>query len=113
MTTAQKAACIVATFAKLRTGAWGVKGPNLREGERVTIHKKDGSTQTKTVGRILWTGPDGATLATLAPDSERPSSRRIREDIYEEFDDRAERRHEAAEDWDDFYSADGDTGGSF
>jgi len=99
MSTAQKVACTIATFAKLRTGAWGVKGPNLREGERVTIHKKDGSTQTKTVGRILWTGPDGATLATLAADSERASSPRLRD--------------ERERDWDDFYSADGDTGGSF
>lgn len=67
------------TFTKLKTGEWGLRGPNLAEGERVTVEKRDGSTQTKTVGRVLWTCPNGSgvTVATVAPDSSPGSSPRV------------------------------------
>lgn len=63
------------TFTKLKTGAWGLRGPGLVEGERVTVEKRDGSQETKTVGRVLWTDPNGSgvSVAALASDTSEGS----------------------------------------
>lgn len=55
------------TYTKLRSGAWGVRGPaeSVRSGSTIVVSKRDGSTKTETVGRVLWTG-DGIALASLA-----------------------------------------------
>jgi hypothetical protein len=52
-------------FKKLRNGAWGVTGPSalLREGEIVAVTKRNGSTTTVRVGRVLWSG-DGKAICT-------------------------------------------------
>lgn len=55
-----------ATFAKLRDGSWGlrVKG-QVSSGQSVTVTKKSGGSEVKTVGRVLWSG-DGVSLCTIA-----------------------------------------------
>jgi hypothetical protein len=52
------------TWKKLRNGAWGIIGPAalLQADEVVIVTKRDGTTKTATVGRVIWT--DGA--ATIA-----------------------------------------------
>lgn len=54
------------TWTKLRNGSWGIKGFDLTEGEQVTVTKKSGETKTATVGKVIWTGTDGLSIATVA-----------------------------------------------
>ena len=58
------------TFSKLRDGSWGLRGQSLVSGEKVLVSKRDGSRVCKIVGKVLWTGPDGITLATIDTESE-------------------------------------------
>jgi hypothetical protein len=55
------------TFMKLRSGQWGLRGPQsaLQPGATVTVAKRDGSSKECTVGRILW-NRDGIALATIS-----------------------------------------------
>lgn len=53
------------SYTKLKDGSWGVRGMNLSPHTQVEVTKKDGSTRTETVGRVIWTGADGTTLATI------------------------------------------------
>ena len=53
------------TYTKLRDGSWGLRGHGLTAGATVRVTKRDGSSKTETVGRVLWTG-DGVSLATIA-----------------------------------------------
>ena len=51
------------TFSKLKSGQWGLrvsvgKGESVSVGDRVSVERKDGSTDLVTVGRILWSGDD-------------------------------------------------------
>lgn len=62
-----------ATFTKLRSGDWGVKGTSLASGQAVTITKRDGSTSTVTIDRIIWTESD-VSIASIKAD--RPASTR-------------------------------------
>ena len=39
--------------------SWGVRGPNLRTGDRVTVTRADGSQVQVTVGAIVWQASDG------------------------------------------------------
>jgi hypothetical protein len=55
------------TWTKLKDETWGLRGADLKEGATVTVVKKSGETQTVTVGKVLWTGPDGVCLARVAP----------------------------------------------
>jgi hypothetical protein len=56
-----------ATYHKLPSGAWGIKGPaDLRPGETLTVRKRDGSTKRETVDRIVARTTD-ATVATVVP----------------------------------------------
>ena len=66
------------TYTKLRDGSWGVRGTGLVAGARTSVIKRDGSSKTETVGRVLWTGPDGVSIATVeqqAKDSGAASTR--------------------------------------
>ena len=55
-----------ATYTRLRTGAWGVRGTDLTAGAEVTITKRDGTTSDVTIDTIVWT--DGTTsIATIIP----------------------------------------------
>jgi len=44
------------SFTKLRSGDWGVRGsgPAPRQGERVTVTKRDGTVKTMTVQKVVW-----------------------------------------------------------
>lgn len=58
-----------ATWALLRDKSWGIRVQGtVTAGSVVTVTKKDGTTSTVTVGRIVWQG-DGVTLATAASSS--------------------------------------------
>lgn len=58
-------------FARLADGTWGLLGPaaTLSPGASVDVLKRDGSTETKTVGEVVWTGRVRA-LARI--DDDRP-----------------------------------------
>lgn len=54
------------TYAKLRDDTWGLRAEGkLVPGASVKVTKRDGTTKTETVGRVVWTG-NGVTLATIA-----------------------------------------------
>jgi hypothetical protein len=55
----------VVTWAQLPNGGWGLSGTGLRSGQRVTVTKRDGTTDTQIVGTIVRTLKTGKTLATL------------------------------------------------
>lgn len=58
------AATSLITYTKLRDGSWGLRGSGLVASRSVIVTKKSGETKTETVGRVLWTGQDGVSLAT-------------------------------------------------
>lgn len=62
---------MTATFAKLRDGGWGVRGPAsyVRPGAAVRIARRDGAVVIGTVDRVLSVR-DGTALATLAADDD-------------------------------------------
>jgi hypothetical protein len=62
----------MATYTKLRSGDWGIRGRGLVEGRDVTVTKKSGETKTERVTKIIWTGSDGTQLATI---EQRPIAR--------------------------------------
>lgn len=54
------------TYSKLRDGTWGLRGPvgELVAGATVTVSRRDGTTRTETVGRVLWHDATTALAAT-------------------------------------------------
>ena len=54
-----------ATYTKLKTGAWGIRGVGLKVGPAV-VTKRDGTTADVVVVKVLWTGPDGTSIAAIA-----------------------------------------------
>lgn len=68
------------TYTKLRTGAWGIKGPAatlqtaLKHGDAVQITKRDGTVKTEVIDRIIWTG-DGTAIASVEQRTTRRSTR--------------------------------------
>lgn len=66
------------TFTKLRDGTWGLRSTDrLTAGQEVLVEKRDGTTQTAMVGRVLWSG-DGVTLASIADDGSREKASNAR-----------------------------------
>lgn len=63
-----------ATFAKLNSGAWGIRvqGP-VAVGDRVLVTKKNNTTSLQTVVRVVWTG-NGASLCEIAQSARAASS---------------------------------------
>jgi hypothetical protein len=62
-----------ATFTKLKDGSWGLRvAGEVAAGDEVTVSKRDGSSETKSVGRVLWTG-SGVALCTIADSGARRS----------------------------------------
>lgn len=48
-----------ASFAKLRDGSWGVRvDGDADEGDRLTVRRRDGSKEAKTLGRLVHDGGD-------------------------------------------------------
>jgi hypothetical protein len=55
-----------ATFTKLKSGDWGLRiQGDAASGQSVQVKRKDGTSESKTVGKVLWSG-NGITLATIA-----------------------------------------------
>lgn len=54
-----------ATFTKLRSGDWGLRGKGLVEGQMVTVYRRDGSKALVQVGRVIWKGGDGTSVAEI------------------------------------------------
>lgn len=59
------------TFARLRDGDWGIRGYGLEEGNWVTVVKKNGQKTRVQVGEVLYTYPDGKSLARIGGQSRR------------------------------------------
>lgn len=55
------------TWTKLKSGEWGLRATEaLVEGATTTVAKKDGSTSTAVVGKLVWQG-NGAFLYGTGP----------------------------------------------
>lgn len=52
---------MAATYQKLKSGDWGVRvaGDKPREGESITVKKRDGSVKAETIDKVVWSSPDG------------------------------------------------------
>lgn len=56
---------ITATYAKLHNGNWGIRAKGIvTAGETVTVTKRDGTTKTETVGRVLFC-KDGLSICAI------------------------------------------------
>lgn len=67
----------MASYTKLQSGAWGVRITGAtppKTGQRVTVTKKDGSTATETINRVVWSG-NGVYLCAIAAKQAKPKSR--------------------------------------
>jgi hypothetical protein len=53
------------TYTKLRDGKWGIRGKGLRVGAVVDVRKLDGTVRQERVGKVLWTGSDGVSIAQV------------------------------------------------
>jgi hypothetical protein len=54
------------TYTKLKTGAWGVRTTApVKQGDRVQVSKRDGSTKIETIDRVLWTDGVGVWLCAI------------------------------------------------
>ena len=60
------------SYAKLKDGSWGVRGPValIVDGASVVVHKRDGKTQNETIAQVLWSG-DGVAVAAVVVRSPR------------------------------------------
>lgn len=55
------------SYAKLRSGNWGVRVPfEVEPGQAIVVKTKKGKTREETIGRIVWQG-NGVWLCTVAP----------------------------------------------
>ena len=55
------------SFSRLRDGSWGLcSDAPLSEGDAVTVKKRDGSTSTAQVGRLVWQGHGAHIYASVA-----------------------------------------------
>jgi len=63
------------TYKKLRDGNWGLQGPNLAEGKAVVVKKRDGSTETQRVGKVIFSDKStGYSIATIDGQTAQRSS---------------------------------------
>lgn len=73
------------TFTKLKSGEWGLRVEGTaKPGDLVTVSKKDGSKESKMVGKIIWNG-NGITLCTIAAAAYTPQAGKRRD--YDDCDD--------------------------
>lgn len=51
----------MARWLKLRDGSWGIVvptfGDEVKAGDKVRVHKRDGRWSVRTIDRVLWRGP--------------------------------------------------------
>jgi len=55
------------TFSRLADGTWGARGANLVAGKTCVVTRRDGTTDTITIGEIVATLADGSVTATITP----------------------------------------------
>lgn len=56
-----------ATYTHLRDGSWGVRlVGTAKQNQVVTVVKKDGTSKTEIVARVLWTGRDSKSGQTIS-----------------------------------------------
>jgi hypothetical protein len=57
-----------ATYTKLKSGDWGVRieGSAPAVGSTVVVGKKDGTTKTETIAKVVWSGNGIALCAVVA-----------------------------------------------
>lgn len=88
------------TYTKLQSGEWGVRAAGkVASGASVIVNKKDGSTKTETVEKVLWTGKDKRTSETIslcAIRAERRNGEPRGRDVYGSYESRSNRRRVAA-----------------
>lgn len=49
----------MASYTKLKNGDWGLRLPGkATAGQTITVKKKNGETEKKTIARVLWVGKD-------------------------------------------------------
>jgi hypothetical protein len=67
---------MVTTYAKLRSGEWGVRvqGSAPAKGAKVTVSKKDGTSKVETIVQVVWSG-NGVALCAIAGASAPASPR--------------------------------------
>lgn len=64
------------TYAKLRDGSWGVRVTgSVREGQVVTVRKRDGSTKSETIAKVVWSS-NGVSLCSIVARQPQGRSRR-------------------------------------
>ena len=64
----------MASYCRLPSGKWGLKGIGLVSGTVITVTKRDGSGRRERVGKILERFPDGTTIATIGYYYDDPDS---------------------------------------
>lgn len=63
------------TWTKVSRGEWGIRGPGLVEGSRVTVEKRGGERRQVVVGEVLTRRADGIAVARVGTgmaDRQRP-----------------------------------------
>jgi len=60
-------------FAKLTDGSWGLRGHELRTGQSVEVHRRDGTRETCVVGDVVQRRSNGEVLARKGEPPEPPS----------------------------------------
>ena len=71
------ATATTATFTKLRSGAWGVKGHSLASGRIVRVTKRSGESQMVTIDRVMWSDHTGLAIASIVSDRPTAATARI------------------------------------
>lgn len=58
---------MTATYTKLKSGEWGIRVETTippEPGATITVRKKDGTTKTETIAKVVWSG-NGISLCTI------------------------------------------------
>jgi hypothetical protein len=72
----------MASFAKLKSGDWGVRVKGTcRPGQKVTVTTKAGASKEVTIGTVLWAG-NGVSLCSIAGNGQSSGRRSGRESGY-------------------------------
>jgi len=63
-----------ASYTKLKDGTWGIRVQGAaRAGATVNVSRRDGSSKTKVVGRVIWAG-GGVSICSIDSTASGPRS---------------------------------------
>lgn len=63
---------VIATYTKLRSGAWGIRVPGRAYvGQTYTVQKRNGARVIETVRAVVWRG-NGISLCSITPTAATP-----------------------------------------